>query len=372
MVGPLDYPPAVRREIEHWRGLTGKEMPRVDAFNTVATVDAIRHYARGVGDDNPLWLDHEYARQTRYGCILAPPLFVYTGFPRGGLGIPSFSGLHIGEAWRFYQPVRINDEMSATFSLQELHPKQIRHARRALFQLTHYKFTNQKGELLAERTLQEFRFLPEDAVLLQDMVTPPASYSPEELKRIDEDYKQEVRRGREPRYFEDVVVGEEIPKIVKGPLSLRDVVAAYIGQGSHRHMAHRFFWKFKLEHPEPEAMMVDPDTGLPEVRQMYTLKDSAAQARGLPRAIEVGTFRMANMMHLVTNWMGDDGFVVGFEAQNRFPVYFGDTYWCAGTVTSKFRPDGDHLVDLALTATNQKGQRISTGRAVVRLLSRTS
>jgi len=31
------------------------------------TRDAIRHYAHGIGDDNPLWCDPSYARQSRYG-----------------------------------------------------------------------------------------------------------------------------------------------------------------------------------------------------------------------------------------------------------------------------------------------------------------
>ena len=32
-----------------------------------ATRDNIRHYAHGIGDDNPLWCDPDYARTTRHG-----------------------------------------------------------------------------------------------------------------------------------------------------------------------------------------------------------------------------------------------------------------------------------------------------------------
>src|SRR5688500_20262309 len=42
-----------------------------------ATRDNIRHYAHGIGDDNPLWCDPEYAAKTRYGRIVAPPAFVF-------------------------------------------------------------------------------------------------------------------------------------------------------------------------------------------------------------------------------------------------------------------------------------------------------
>ena len=368
----LEYSSDVQREVRYWQTQIGVELPRVNAFNTVATIDAICHYATGIGDDNLLWLDPGYAKHTRYGGIIAPPLFIYTAFPRGGLGLPSFSGLHIGESWRFHQPVQVNDEMNATFSIREIRPKRIRIAKRALLQLTDYKFTNQRDELIAERTLSEFRFLPDDAVLLEDMDVPLPSYTEEDLRSIDLDYENEVKRGGEPRFWDDVTVEEKLPRIVKGPMSLRDAVAHYIGSGSHRHTAHRYFWKFKREHPEPEGIMIDPDTGLAEVRSMYILKDSSARARGLPRAMEVGPFRMANLMHLVTNWMGDDGFVVEFEGQARIPVYFGDTYRCSGSVTSKFERNGNALVELVLAATNQRGQVISPGRALVKLPSRAS
>src|SRR5262245_60511049 len=34
---------------------------------------AIRHWATGYGDDNPLWRDEAYAASTRWGGIIAPP-----------------------------------------------------------------------------------------------------------------------------------------------------------------------------------------------------------------------------------------------------------------------------------------------------------
>ncbi|MCP5042569.1 MAG: MaoC family dehydratase, partial [bacterium] len=42
-----------------------------------ATRDAIRHYAHGIGDDNPLWCDPEYAAATPHGGIVALPSFVF-------------------------------------------------------------------------------------------------------------------------------------------------------------------------------------------------------------------------------------------------------------------------------------------------------
>ena len=40
-----------------------------------ATRDNIRHYAHGIGDDNPLWCDPAYGKTTQYGDIIALPSF---------------------------------------------------------------------------------------------------------------------------------------------------------------------------------------------------------------------------------------------------------------------------------------------------------
>src|ERR1700741_2608799 len=50
----------------------------VEPWNYEATRDAIRHYAHGIGDDNPLWCDPEYAAGTRFRSIVALPSFLFT------------------------------------------------------------------------------------------------------------------------------------------------------------------------------------------------------------------------------------------------------------------------------------------------------
>ena len=55
-------------------------MPIVDTVEPwcyEATRDNIRHYAHGIGDDNPLWCDPAYAAGTAYGTVIAPPSFVF-------------------------------------------------------------------------------------------------------------------------------------------------------------------------------------------------------------------------------------------------------------------------------------------------------
>ncbi|MGN6358306.1 MAG: FAS1-like dehydratase domain-containing protein, partial [Novosphingobium sp.] len=50
----------------------------IEPWNYEASRDAIRHYAHGIGDDNRLWTDPEYAKNTQYGTIVALPSFLFS------------------------------------------------------------------------------------------------------------------------------------------------------------------------------------------------------------------------------------------------------------------------------------------------------
>ena len=41
-----------------------------------ASRDNIRHWAHGIGDDNPLWCDPKYAAATEFRNVQAPPSFM--------------------------------------------------------------------------------------------------------------------------------------------------------------------------------------------------------------------------------------------------------------------------------------------------------
>ena len=59
-------------DIERARLLLGLDAPiRNRELFSVATPDAIRNWAMGVGDDNPLYIDEEYGPTTRWGSQIA-------------------------------------------------------------------------------------------------------------------------------------------------------------------------------------------------------------------------------------------------------------------------------------------------------------
>ena len=64
------------RMLSDMRALIGTEL-RTEAClnNEYATRLAILRFCEGIGDDNPLWTDAEYAAEGPHGTLVAPPSF---------------------------------------------------------------------------------------------------------------------------------------------------------------------------------------------------------------------------------------------------------------------------------------------------------
>ncbi|MFC1820901.1 MaoC family dehydratase N-terminal domain-containing protein, partial [Thermodesulfobacteriota bacterium] len=66
--------------INEWNAcMAGPKFPRpLVAFNTQVTRDSIKHFVDAIGDMNPIFRDRTYAEKTKYGCLIAPPTFLYS------------------------------------------------------------------------------------------------------------------------------------------------------------------------------------------------------------------------------------------------------------------------------------------------------
>lgn len=339
------------------------------------TEDAIRYSADGVGDyNNPLWRDEEYARKTRYGSIIAPPWALYgicyiTGMRTGGL--PGVHAFHSGGDWLWLVPVKVNDLISPTYRPIDVVDKKSEFAGRSVIVYAESIFTNQWEETVAKAIGWSIR-VERGAASEKGKYsgTKYHQYTPEELKKIKEDIKNEQVRGSAPRYWEDVGIGEELTPVVKGPLSLSDMLAweaAAIGatEGSEAH-------SFRVRHfkSHPSWSYRNPTTGAREAIAQVHEQDDAAGGIAIAAAYDVGSQRNSWIMQAMTNWVGDDGWLKALYCEyRRFNIY-GDTQWVKGKVTNKFIKDGEHLVALDIWAENQRGEVTAPGKALAILPSR--
>lgn len=355
--------------------MLGQEF-RIEQWNEEASKDVIRHYAWGIGDDNPLYCDAEYAKKSRYGRVIAPPLFLYSIFDAVvAPGLPDIQWIYSGADWTFYRPVLVNDQIKATATLVDVKQVSGKRVKIMIIQTGEVIYTNQDGKVVAKCLSHCFRIPRARAAGGLRLDQRKIFISEEDLKKIGDGILKEVRRGSAARHWEDVSVGEKMPTVVKGPLNRMDMTCYYAGAvGTSGYKSTEIKWKYahlakndpaKLPNnydPSYYAAAVSPSIG----QQDETI---AQQEIGMPGAYDNGPQRMAFMTHCVTNWMGDDGFIRNLSIRIKMPVIFGDTIWCRGKVTDKRVEAGSHLVDAQIWAENQLGQTTATGKVTVELPS---
>lgn len=347
-------------------------------WNEVATKDAIRHWAHGIGDTNPLWTDEEVAGRSRYGCIAAPPTFLFTATSgpqapydphytvppeqRRGSNLPGVGALHGGSEWEYYRPILVNDRITAEQHLADVQEKRGAFADRMVLEITETVYHNQRDELVGKNRafLMRMERSQESRKGKYEGVG-KHRWTPEELQAIDEAYQRQERRGATPRDWDDVQVGAELAPILKGPLTLTDVVCHMMGWGSPYAFAHGIARDYYRRHPG--ITIVDPETNVPDSAERIHFDDVFARIVGVPAAFDIHGMRVSWLGHLMTDWIGDDGDLRYLQVRLRQPNLMGDLTTCKGKVTGKSIRDGAHLVECDVWCENQRGEVTAQGRA---------
>jgi len=360
--------------IEEMRSKIGLKLRVEDAvFNEEATRTAIRKFADGIGDPNPLWRSLEYARKTRYGEIAAPPSWVLSVLSAIQFGWRGIAGFHSGSEFFFYKPVLAGDKITPEERFTGFEgPKPSGFAELMVVDYFENLYFNQRGETVCKMVLWVIRTERKKArekgkyqsILL------PHPWKEKELKKIEQEILREEIRGGNPRYWEDVQKGDDLPSLVKGPLGLTDMVAFFIGGGSPVKLeAHSVaLQKYK---EKPNWAFRDPQTSALEPIFAVHYNKSASNAMGLPYPYDVGTQRHCWQIQLLTHWMGNDGWLKRCRAEYRKFVYLSDVLWFKGKVVNKFVDEqGEPCVDIDTSAINQRGEEVMPGNATVVLPSR--
>ena len=340
-----------------------------------ATRDNIRHYAHGIGDDNPLWCDPDYAAKTRHGGLIALPSFLFsTSRIVSGYvgGLPGVHAMWSGADWTWHKPVKRNDTISTEAHLKDLIEHQTRFAGRAVQQIYHVDFFNQDGDKVAEADSWCFRTERDHAreqgsKYKEVRERAPRRYTPEEIQEAYKLYAKEEVRGSTPRYWEDVTEGEALPVMFKGPMTVTGFIAYAQGWGGLYIRANKLAWRLIDAHP---GVGITNRFGIPDVPERVHWEEDFALEVGAPGAYDYGPERTSWMTHHLTNWMGDDGFLRKSHCKIRRHNPEGDMLFIKGMVKRKFIEDGRHLVEISQEAHNQDDELSVIGSGIVELPSR--
>lgn len=351
--------------------------------NYEVTWDGSRHFAQGYGDDNPLWGKADYGVNTRWGGLIAPPLFSYSmgepdapphtpeqkallkGDPMAGIG--SYQAVMEFEWWR---PLRAGDRLRRRVALVGVLPKaQSAFSGKTVGEVLAFIYRNQNDELVNIRRGTWIRAERGASKAKKKEYELPKPYTPEQLAEIDAAYAAEQIRGVEPRYWEDVKPGEELPTIVRGPLTTTDVVLWHLGFGMGTTPAGAFKISYKVRRKAP-GLFTPNDLNIPDTVQRLHWEKEWANELGIPVSYDYGAIREALLSNIVTNWMGDDGWLWKMNCEHRKFVYKGDTYWVKGRVKDKAMTERGGEVYLEIWVQNQWGTVVSPGEATVLLPTR--
>jgi acyl dehydratase len=339
----------------------------------VASEESMKTWASVVDPWNPLWRDESYAANTRWGGIIALPMyeerFSFESWqPTVPPGAGFIGGYWWGENWEFFKPIRPNDHFRVwrrRSTLDDITSLDGKGVRTFGFVSNDADLINQKEELVSVfKSYLEIPIFPEPPKRKADPF-PDYSYTEEELAFIDRTFKAEEIRGAKIRYWEDVKVGEELKPVVMGPTTLWDAMMYTFGRGEGEYLP-----MMEIRKKMPFMVRRDPASNITHHGLEFHHSDPGAHLSGMPHAILYGVISRQLMVRCVTNWMGDDGFLRKLHWRHMAANYIGDTMISYGRVVNKSVEDGEYLVDISLWPENMRGYMQVIGRAIVSLPSK--
>jgi len=286
----------------------------------VATFDAIRHFAWGIGDANPLWLDEDYGKLSAWQGTIAPPSFLYASINTAIA--PDLDSTRLSYSrvkWTWFDVVRLGSSITSTGHSHKPHLKAKNSSQQTLIE-----FTTSSGLLLAQ--------LENDCLELEEhdqTQTVGTRYTDQEIEEIELVILSESRRGNTARYSETTIHGDQLGPLTKGPLSIVDLIAWSAGC-----------------------------TG-------YDIDVHSNSPTGLDASTATAPQVTAWICHLLTDWMGDDSFLHSLDIEIFSVPRLGSTTVITGVVDRESASHDEKYTKINVVAKSQDGSMVATGFALV-------
>jgi acyl dehydratase len=349
--------------------------------------DTFRIVANAYGDDNPLWCDPDYATTSRWGGPIAPPVLVggdtligedqmtaeelddyqtRKGDPLRG--VHAFYSASEREWWNVLGPRRRIERRNALVGVLD---KSSDFAGRAVHEWTAQVFKDADGPLLSGQyrmMIRTERSKARERKKYDDVVIEP--YTDEQIDDLEAQVLAERPRGSEQRFWEDVDEGDDLGTLVKGPMTVTDMICWHVGMGMGVYGVAPLRLGYKNRR-RIKGFYHRDELNIPDVMQRVHWDPEFARRAGNPTTFDYGRMRETWLIHLCCDWMGDDAWLWKLGVEFRLFNFVGDTQVIGGNVTRKYLADGDRpAVDVELWSRNQRGEITAPGSATILLPSR--
>ena len=382
-----EIPDREPKTMEEWaefvkQDFIGREEPLAtfgDHASLIQTAEGVtardfRDYSLAIGNDNPLYTDSCYAANTRWAGIIAPPTFNMILRAAGTAGVVYKKGIKVtslngGIECYNYDVIRPGDRLRNEKIESDIEMKT--GGRGGVMPIVYARqhCWNQRDQLIVK--MVGWSLHPQLHMDGGARISTPRGiykYSDQERERIINDIvNYPPRRGCRPLYWEDVNVGDKLPTKCTGPCTYGDFRAncdgvrlaqygksfeisyyLYKGRNSGKSSNPATNWDWADEHSDPIVCV----------------------NRGIPLPFDHGVARSAYAATIVTDWMGDDGWLFRLKTAHRETYLIGDTLWLTGTVVGKEMIKEGASVRLELSMSNQLGRVATQGEATVLLPTR--
>src|SRR6202000_2598432 len=201
------------------------------------------------------------------------------------------------------RPMYPGDTLYSFAGEETLDVKVSEFAGRSVIQVRRDVKVNQRAEVVAVYRI--LRILTERKTAVKKgkyLDIKPATYTDEDIAKLDAVYEAEQVQGAAKRYYEDFNVGDSLGTMAKGPLTVTDVICFHSGGYGFVPYAPTVG---RLAHKNRKRLApfyIKNELGIPDVAQRLHWDDKWAQAIGNPMAYDYGVMRENYLYHYLTDW----------------------------------------------------------------------
>lgn len=388
---------AVEMDLSDVARRVGQEVGGGELIEPCSATD-IRRWVMAMDYANPIHWDHEFAKASKFGGIVAPQSFaVGIDFGHGvqPACVGHVPGSHLifgGEEWWHYGPrIKPGDRLTQQRRFHDYKVTETKFAGPTLFARGDTVHFSQHGTPVCKERSTSIRYLASEAEKRGMLNAAGGGKMPvwtrEQLLSVERERLAWIlsnREGRTPRY-EEVSVGDRLLRRVIGPHTLASFATEY------RAFVFNVWGSFRWVAPpgvkdpwvnqdpgwvdgfgfDEEGAKIDPRLrdGLYVGPSRGHVDSDKASKIGMPRAYGYGATMGAWVTDYVSHWAGHDGFVRYSNTSFRGPSYEGDVTYLEAEVAERQELStwGAPLVQLQVKMTNQDGAVLATGRVDVEL-----
>ena len=260
--------------------------------------------------------------------------------------------------YQWFLPIGIGDCLRATTKPIDLYDTAGSFEDRKIFVLSETCYLNQ-DDLIVGKCISTTVCIPETSGRLL-VERPVYAYSEEEVEKIGALLEKETRNGSRRLLDHELKVGCGLPTFIRAPLTIGDMICWQAAIGPTCHTGAPGFRELSKT---PRTSGKHPVTGWPVSSSQQHEDFLLSTQRGMPYPFDHGVMRLACLTPMVTNWMGDNGFLNSFSMKFAAPILYGDATWYHGMISERSDFDESTFLKIKIVGKNQLGETTTEAEA---------